>query len=672
MTTTSATSGTLTAPGTGSGLDVNGIVTKLMGVESLPLTKLATSEASYQAKISAYGSLKGALAALQSSLSSLLDARTMRGATASLSDATMGTVSASSSATPGSYSIEITQLAQSQKLVSTGLAAVTDAIGTGTLTFDFGTTSGTNFASSGTGTKSVTIGAGQNSMTGVRDAVNAAGIGVTATIVNDGGTAGNRLVFTSSASGAASSLKVTVADDDLGNGDAAGLSQLAYDPAGTAGNGRNLAEKVVAQDALLVVDGIAITKPANTVSDAIQGVTLVLAKKTSGVATTLTVNADSSAITRGVQGFVKAYNDLAGTITSLTKYDAVNKKASILTGDAAARLIQTQMRAMLGTTASTTNSAFSTLSQVGVSFKADGTLALDSSKLASALGKDSASVAALFASVSSAGDSLVTTNVIGSKTKAGIYALNVTQIATQGKAVGTGPAVLTVVAGVNDTLKATINGVATSVTLSAGTYGSSAALATEVQSKLNGVLSTGSSVKVSQSGGVMTLTSSTYGSTSSVSVSGNATADLFGGAATETVGVDVAGSIGTATATGTGQTLIAASGSDAEGITALVSGGSTGVRGDIRYTQGYAARLNSVLDSLLGTNGMMAASTDGITRQITDIGHRRDQLQARLVKIEATYRAQFSALDSLLNNMNFTSTTLTQQLAALPDFYSKS
>ncbi|MCK7583260.1 MAG: flagellar filament capping protein FliD [Chromatiales bacterium] len=102
---------------------------------------------------------------------------------------------------------------------------------------------------------------------------------MSASILNDG--TGNRLVLTSNDSGAANSLKITVADaSDASNTDNAGLSQLAYDPAGTLGNGRNLTETVTAQNALLKVDGIDnISRASNTVTDVIQGVTLTLLKQ---------------------------------------------------------------------------------------------------------------------------------------------------------------------------------------------------------------------------------------------------------------------------------------------------------------------------------------------------------------------------------------------------------
>ena len=143
----------------------------------------------------------------------------------------MYTASGSSTASIGNYSIEVKQLAAAHKLASKAFTNTTDTVGTGTLTIQFGTVNvGVFTANSAKATQSVAIGSANSSLSGVRDAVNAAKIGVTASILNDG--TGNKLVFTSSDTGAANSLKITVIDtSDASNTDNAGLSQLAYDPA---------------------------------------------------------------------------------------------------------------------------------------------------------------------------------------------------------------------------------------------------------------------------------------------------------------------------------------------------------------------------------------------------------------------------------------------------------
>src|SRR6185295_4563849 len=121
-------------------------------------------------------------------------------------------------------------------------------IGSGTITLQFGTYAGGAFtANPDHASRTITIAPGQSSLAGVRDAINAAGAGGNASIVNDG--TGYRLALTSQASGAANAMRITVADDDLNNTDALGLSRLAFDA--TAGGSSNLEEKIGAQDATI-------------------------------------------------------------------------------------------------------------------------------------------------------------------------------------------------------------------------------------------------------------------------------------------------------------------------------------------------------------------------------------------------------------------------------------
>jgi flagellar hook-associated protein 2 len=391
----------LSSHGVGSGLDVAGLVAKLMAVERQPLTALERREAAYQSTISAFGTIKGALSALQTAIKTLADRATFKTLSATSGDTSVFSASAGDGAVAGAYSIEVTQLAQAQKLVSNGFASTSDSVGTGTLTFDFGSVVGSAFTSNGAGARTVAIASGQQTLAGIRDAVNAAGIGVTATIVNDGSATGNRLVFTSSNSGAANSMRISVADDDGNNVDASGLSALAFDPAASVGSGRNMVEKIGAKDAALIVDGIAITRPTNTVNDAIQGVTLNLVKTNIGVPTTLTVAADSTAAMQAVKNFVAAYNNLHTTLGNLTKYDATSKTGSVLTGDGTVRLIQNQLRAVIGNAVSGLSSDLDALSQVGVSFQSDGSLALDNGKLTAAVNANRSGVGDLLTSIGS-------------------------------------------------------------------------------------------------------------------------------------------------------------------------------------------------------------------------------------------------------------------------------
>ena len=651
-------------------LDINSIVSQLMTVERQPIAKLAIKEASYQAKLSAYGSVKGAVGSFQSAVQSLNSASNFQPLKATASDATVFSATAASTAVAGTYTLEVSSLAQAQKLAAAGQTSSTAAIGAGTsttVTFDFGTISGgtfdsgsghysgATFTSNGDGTHSITIDSSNNSLQGIRDAINAAGMGVTATIINDGSGTPYRLALSSDNNGVSNSMKITV------SGDASVSSLLAHDPAGT----QNLAETVTAQNASFKVNGVTVSKTSNTVSDVIQGVTLTLNKVTASPET-LTIARDTAAVSSSIAGFVKAYNDLATTLKNLSSYDAASQKGAILQGDSTVRSLQSQMRNILSTPVTGTSGALTTLSDVGVAFQKDSRLAVNQTKLDSVMASNFSDIASLFATVGKATDSLVSYSSATSSTKAGSYAVNITQLASQGTAVGSTAANTTISAGVNDALTLDINGVSTSIVLTAGTY-TAQTLATELQSRINSaseLSAAGITVAVTQSAGVMTITSSSYGSTSSVAITGgNGATDLLGTPA-ETAGVNVAGSIGAVTATGSGQILTASSG-DPQGLSIIINGGVTGARGTLNYSQGYATLLGNWATSIIASDGILASRTDGIGRTITDIGKQRDSLETRLINIEKRYRAQFTALDQMLSSMDTTSTFLTQQIAQL-------
>ena len=226
----------------------------------------------------------------------------------------------------------------------------------------------------------------------------------------------------------------------------------------------------------------------------------------------------------------------------------------------------------------------------------------------------------------------------------------------------------TITAATNDTLNLTVDGVSATVTLAAGTY-TAATLAAEVQSKINGASafsSAGTSVAVTQSAGVLTMTSNRYGAASTVNVTGgNGLAGLMG-TPTNTAGIDVAGTINGAAGTGSGQYLTGAAGTSVEGLKLQITGGATGGRGTINYSQGYAYKLDKLAESLLGTSGPVASRTKSIDSSIKDVTNRREVLNRRLVDTEKRYRTQFVALDVLVSRLRTTSDFLAQQLANLP------
>jgi flagellar hook-associated protein 2 len=653
----------LASPGLGSGLDVNNIVGQLMEIERRPLSILDGKEARHQAQLSAFGSLKGALSSFQTNISALSDPANFTAVTANFSDDTVATANASSSAIAGNFSVEVQALAQAQKLKSENFASPNATIGSGSLTIQFGSYDGGIFTlNPERAAQSITISSDQASLAGVRDAINDADAGVSASIINDGN--GDRLVIASQDTGLSNALRITVTDDDLNNTDNTGLSQLAFDA--STGGVSNLTETVAAENAELIVDGIPISKASNTISDAIEGVTLDLLKADIGITKTLSIARDTASVQEAIQSFVTAFNDLGTTITNLSRFDAANNQASILTGDATLRSIQSQLRSAFNTALSTSGGGLTTLSEIGITFQADGTLDLDTDKLDSVLNDSTKDISTLFAAVGKPSDSQVSFINAAPETQNGSYALNVTQLATQGSAVGSNAAALTINTGANDILDLDIDGVNTSITLAAGNY-TADSLAAEIQSKINGATAISSAninVSVTQSAGVLNITSDQFGSASTVSITGGSgSADLFG-APVETDGVDVAGTIGGFIATGSGQILTGTG--DSSGLALQISGGAAGPRGIVDFASGFAVKLDQLVDNMLENDSLIDSRIDGINSSIEDIDTQRDSLNRRLDDVERRFRAQFAALDTLVANMTQTSNFLQQQLANLP------
>lgn len=370
---------TISSAGIGSGLDVTTIISKLMAAESQPLTQIKADATKIQSKISAYGKIQSYVSALQDAAQTLADPTAWSKTTAASADEKVFTAT-STGAAAGSYAVQVTALAQGQTLFSTPFASATATVGSGTLSIELGQWSGDtspSFTPKADSTAVEVAIAATDTLQDVRNKINAAGAGVTASIVTDA--AGSRLVMRSTATGVESGFRVAVADDD-GTQDGSGLSSLAYDP--SAG----ISELTLAQaasNAEAVIDGIPVSSTTNKIDGAIGGVTLQL----TGVSTSavgLTLADDTTTMQTNVEAFVKAYNDLSGYLTTQTKYDESSKSGGPLQGDSGTNSLRSAMRTLI-TSVSGTSSSYSQLFQVGIDTNQDGTLKTDSTKLKTAL-----------------------------------------------------------------------------------------------------------------------------------------------------------------------------------------------------------------------------------------------------------------------------------------------
>jgi flagellar hook-associated protein 2 len=639
-------------------IDVNGIVSQLMTIERRPLQQLARQEASFQAKLSAFGSIKSALSEFQTALGALNQSTTYQGVKATSSDNEQVKVSANNNAAPGTHTVRVAGLAQAQTLASRAFANTDLAIGTGTITIQKGTFgAGTFTPNASYPPASITIGPTQNTLTGIRDAINAAKVGVNATIVNDG--TGHRLVL-GSTSGAANGLRITTTDGDGNALDDAGLSQLAYDPTGSAGAGKNLTQQIAPADATVEIDGLTVRSASNSISTALEGVTLELGK-TSTTAAVITLTRDVGTIKSAVEKFVKAYNDLDSELVNISKPSVDGSEAGVLAGDSLVRGLRTTLRTLLQTPAEGT-AGLNRLSDVGITFDKTGKLQLDNTKLQKQLDADPQGIARIFAREGKASDSRVSFVEGSSRARFGTYEIAVTQAARQGSLVGGANAGLTITAGVNDALTATIDSRVVTITLPAQTYASASALAADVQSRLNGALAgTASAVSVTETAGTLSLRSDAYGASSTVAVSGNAAAGLFGGTPTVIAGQDVAGTIGGNAATGNGQELTGTTG-PTTGLKLKLLTATVGNLGTVSYFEGITARLDTQITRMLERGGMLRERTDSIDASLKALAKRTTEQNERLERTEARLRKQFVALDAMVQSMSSTSQYLTQQL----------
>ncbi len=366
--------------GVGSGLDVNSIITQLMAIESRPLTRLQQTATTTQTQLSSYGALKSRIAALGDAAEKLAAAATWSKTRSTSSDPGALTVTSTDSAAPVSLQIEVSQLARAQSVATTPLPLASSAVGTGTLTIEFGSWSD-GFAAftpkAPPTSATIAIGSGEDTLAGIRDKINAADAGVTAAILND--SQGSRLVLRSTATGAESGFRITAADDDAGHLDDNGLSRLAFDPpAGAPVSGNQRAVDLVAR-----VNGAPVTSASNKLDDLIDGVSVQVTKTTTGPID-VSVAQDTDSMKALIQQFVAAYNEANKFLSEQTRYNPDTKTSATLQGDRIAVALQGQLRALVATQ-SDASSVFGTLSSAGIALQRDGSLKVDDGKLAAAL-----------------------------------------------------------------------------------------------------------------------------------------------------------------------------------------------------------------------------------------------------------------------------------------------
>ncbi|MUT72938.1 flagellar filament capping protein FliD [Stutzerimonas frequens] len=384
--------------GIGSGIDIDSIVASMVAAERAPKeTQLATLEKKTTTQITAVGALKGAISDFQTALGALNKPELFQARSATSSKSDLVGVTASTAAGAGSYQLEVKSLASSSKVALAAIPNTAEAparFTSGTFEISLGVP-GIPPAPNTKESFSVTIDENNNTLVGVRDAINTAGkdMGVSATIVTD--EYGSRLVLSSSKTGAGRDITVTATGADEPG--LIGLSALNFD--GTSGTGKDARVLTSAQSAELYVDGLKVISETNKVDGAIEGVTLDLKAKTvANEPLTIAVAEDKAGVKKQIQSFVDSYNKLIGVINAQTKVTSVGEDkapvAGALVGDATARTLLNTIRNELVNVQG--DGALRALTDIGITTQKDGTLAIDSAKLDKAMAGNFGELSGLF------------------------------------------------------------------------------------------------------------------------------------------------------------------------------------------------------------------------------------------------------------------------------------
>jgi flagellar hook-associated protein 2 len=367
-----ATSGTISSSGIGSGLNVSQIVTALMDTEKGPLNLLNKSISKDNAQISAYGSISSQISSFQSSIAGLITPSTIKATTASSSSTGVLSVSNDGTALAGEYKITNVTLASPQIITSnidtSAYTSISSSIGsTGSISILGNTITPTTYT-----------------VAGIVEAINNANIsGVSATMTNLGTTAAPdyqiRIVNTSSTS-------ATVGLSEGNN-----FTGLAFTSAAAVAGS-------------VTINGTTVARSSNTITDLVPGLTINLVGTGNS---TITVTQDNSALSSKISAFVTAFNSLDKSLKDISSYDATAKKGAALYGDSAINSLRREIRSIITSTLGVdATTSYNRLSQVGISFKTDGTLSLDSTTLNAAVSANFNKVAKLFSGTGVSTDSL--------------------------------------------------------------------------------------------------------------------------------------------------------------------------------------------------------------------------------------------------------------------------
>jgi flagellar hook-associated protein 2 len=425
---------------------------------------------------------------------------------------------------------------------------------------------------------------------------------------------------------------------------------------------------VAAQNAEYTLDGVSLTSNSNTVTNVVPDTTITLLQgtKTDPGTTTINLSQDTTDITSALQSFVTSYNGVADYISQNSTLDPTTYATGPLFADPIADQVSNQLSSLLFQNVPGNPSGYNNLASIGFTLSQSGDLQLNTTQLDTALQANPTAVANIFQAVGTGSNSSLTYVTAGAGTQQSNgtpYAVNITQVATQGQYVaGTAQT-----AASTDSETLTFGGSAlsnnnTSLILNVGNTLSDTVAQINGDSALNNVLT--ASVN---SNGELVLSSKNYGANGNFTVSSSdaAAADNTGiGTTTQaptSPGLDVQGTIDGEPASGNGQFLMGASANtNTAGLEIQYTGTATGAVGTMNYSAGIGGLLNSMINEFTNsTNGIITDENNSLTTEVTNIGTQITQLQAQLTQEQDNLTTEFNNMETAIAALQQQSSELT-------------
>ncbi len=605
-------------------LDVNDIVNKIIYAKSYPIRNYQDEIQAYEAEKSALQTLNTKVSSLKSAVSTLSNFDSISTGSATVSDEDILTATTQSGAQTGDYYIIVRQLAKAESDSSDGFSSADSEV----------LTDGTTFSITQNGqTVDIDITGDTRSLTGLRDAINNSGLDVRATVIYDG-----------------SEYKLQITSTETGTDYAFTIDDT--------GVGTNMTEKISAQDAIINVnttdESDAITRSSNTIDDVIEGVTLNLKQADATKTVTLTINNDFSNLESKINDFVSKYNDVISYLNNQFSYNEETKSAGPLSGNSAARSVQSAVLEMISSKVEGINSdaTYQSLVDIGIRMNNDGTIYLDTEKFEDAIENDYEGVKKVFEEIATTSNTNVSFIARTSSTEAGTYAVEITTAPERASIQGS----YEVPSGgisQDETLTITYDGNDYTVDLSQNDT------LDDIIKKINTEMDNNNvPITATSNGNYLVVQTDNYGSSETFSIVSNVAADGGGTGIGTTqltdTGVDIAGTIGGYAATGEGRVLTGSEG-PVEGLKIFGTMTSTGSFGNVSLTYGVISNFNERLEDLLstetGNEGPIAKELNNLDTNIKNLNERIEEFRQDLEEERQRLFQEFDAANRAMAQM---------------------